>query len=97
VKQEASLVKNTVSDAYVKYGMNVFEYEHVEKQCIREEQTDEVALGQVEGDSRKKVHTDPERQTMTLGVSSGGVADDEYGFSDDEPDTHVTLFTRTDF
>jgi hypothetical protein len=67
--------------------MNVFEYEHAEKQRIREEQADEVALGQAEGGSRKKGRTDPERQTMTLGVSSGGAADDEYGFSDDEAHT----------
>jgi len=51
VKQETSLVKNTVCDACVKYGMNVFEYEDAEKQRIREEQSDEVVLGKAEGDS----------------------------------------------
>jgi hypothetical protein len=88
VKEEASLVKNTVCNAYVKYGMNVFEYEDTENQRIREEQSDEVVLGQTEGGSWKKDRTDPERQTMTSGVSSsGGAGDDEYGFSDDESHT----------
>ncbi len=84
VRQEASLVKIAVCEAYIKYGMNVFEYEHTEKQRIREEETDEVSLGQAEGDSRKKDHTDPERWIMTLGVSSGGTAHAVYGFSDEE-------------
>jgi len=64
--------------------MKVLEYEHTQKQCIREEQADGVTLGQAEGESRKKDHTDAERQIMTLGVSSGGTADDDFGFSDDE-------------
>ena len=42
------------------------------------------SLGQTEGDSLKKDHTDPERWIMTLGVSSGGTADAVYGFSDEE-------------
>jgi hypothetical protein len=84
VKKEASLVKDAVCEAYVKYGMKVFEYETAEKQRIREEQADEVTVGQAEGGSRKKGHTDAEGHMMTLGVSSGGVADDKYGFSDDE-------------
>jgi hypothetical protein len=36
VRQEASLVKIAVCEAYIKYEMNVFEYEHTEKQRIRE-------------------------------------------------------------
>ena len=31
VKAEAAEVKNAVCDAYVKYGMNVFEHDHTEK------------------------------------------------------------------
>jgi hypothetical protein len=38
----------------------------------------------------KKDRTDAEAHMMTLGVSSGGAADDEYGFSDDEVE-EVTL------
>jgi hypothetical protein len=83
VRQEASLVKIAVCETYIKYGMNVFEYEHTEKQRIREE-TDEVSLGQTEGDSHKKDHTDPERRILTLGVSSGGTTHSVYGFSDEE-------------
>jgi hypothetical protein len=65
-------VKNDVCDDYVKYGMNVFEHDHTEKLRMWEEEADEVTLGQAEGDSLKKGHTDPDRQAMTLGVSSGG-------------------------
>ncbi len=73
MKKEASLVKDAVCEAYVKYGMKVFEYETAEKQRSQEEQADEVTVGQAEGGSRKKSR-----------LSSGGAADDEYGFSDDE-------------
>ena len=48
VKKEASLVKDALCEAYVKYGMKVFEYETTEKQRIREEQADEVTVGQAE-------------------------------------------------
>ena len=64
--------------------MNVFEYKHTEKQRTREEESDEVSLGQTEGGSRKKGRTDPERRIMTLGVSSGGTVHALYGFSDEE-------------
>ena len=76
-------MKIAVCEAYIKYGMNVFEYEHAEKKRIREE-ADEVSLGQAEGVSRKTGRTDPERRIMTLGVSSGGTAHAVYGFSDEE-------------
>ena len=36
----------------------MFEYEHAEKQRIRQEQADEVTVGQAEGGSRKKSRTD---------------------------------------
>ncbi len=62
--------------------MNVFEHDHTEKLRMREEETDEVALGQSEGVNRKKDRTDPDRRAMTLGVSSGGTAHGDYGFSD---------------
>ena len=39
-------MKIGVCEDYIKYGMNVFEYEHTEKQRIREEEADEVSLGQ---------------------------------------------------
>jgi hypothetical protein len=67
VKAEAAEVKNAVCDAYVKYGMNVFEHDHAEKQRMREEEADEVTLDQTEGVIRKKDHTDPDREAMTLG------------------------------
>ncbi len=51
---------------------------------VREEAAEEVALGQAEGGSRKKGRADPDRRTMTLGVSSGETAHGDYGFSDDE-------------
>jgi hypothetical protein len=72
IEQEDSLVKNAICEAYVKYGMNVFEYEHTEKERIREEETDEVSLDQTQGVIRKKGHTEQERRIMTLGVCSGG-------------------------
>ena len=84
VKAESAEVKNAVCDAYVKYGMNAFEHEHAEKLRIREEAAEEVALGQAEGGSRKKGRADPDRRAMTFGVSSGGTAHGDYGFSDDE-------------
>ncbi len=90
VKTEAAEVKNAVCDAYVKYGMNVFEHDHTEKLRMREEEADEVSLGQSEGGNRKKDRTDPDRRAMTLGVSSGGTAHGDYGFSDDEAE-EVTL------
>jgi hypothetical protein len=40
-----------------KYGMNVFEYEHAEKERIREEEKDKVSLEQIQGVSHKKDHT----------------------------------------
>jgi hypothetical protein len=91
LKVEAVQVKNTVCDAYVKYGMNVFEHENTENLRIREEESDEVTLGQTEGDSPKKDRTDPDRWTLTLGVSSGGGAHGDYGFSDDETEEEVSL------
>jgi hypothetical protein len=39
VKAEVAEVKNDVCDAYVKYGMNVFEHDHTEKLRMREEET----------------------------------------------------------
>jgi hypothetical protein len=90
VKTETAEVKNDVCDVYVKYGMNVFEHDHAEKLRMREEEADEVALGQEEGGSRKKGHTDPDRWSLTLGVSSGGTDHGDYGFSDDETE-EVTL------
>ncbi len=93
VKEEVAELKNDVCDAYVKYGMNVFEHDHTEKLRMREEETDEVTLGETEGGSRKKDRTDPDytdRQAMTLGVSSGGTVHGDYGFSDDEAE-EVTL------
>ena len=53
VKKEDALVKDDTVEAYVVYGMNVFEYEHTEKQLILENQTDETAVHQTQGDSRK--------------------------------------------
>ncbi len=83
-------MKNAVCDAYVKYGMNVFEHDHTEKRRMREEEADEVALGQAEGRIRKKGRTDLDRHAMTLGVASGGTVHGDYGFSDDETE-EVTL------
>ena len=71
VKLETSQVLVAVCDAYVKYGMNVFEHEHSEKLRIREEEADELSLGQAEGDNHKKGRPDPDRRAMTVGVSSG--------------------------
>jgi hypothetical protein len=72
IEQETSIVKNAIFEAYVKYGMNVFEYEHTEKERIREEETDEVSLEQAQGVIHKKDHTEQERRIMTLSVCSGG-------------------------
>ena len=47
-------MKDTVVEAYEVYGMNVFEYDHTEKQRILENQTDESVADQTEGVSRKK-------------------------------------------
>ncbi len=49
-----------------------------------EEEAEVLALGQTEGVSHKKSLTDPDPWTMTLGVSSGGTAHGDFGFSDDE-------------
>ena len=69
-----------IFEAYVVYGMNVFEYEHAEKQRNLENQTDEAAAHQVQGDSRKKCRSrrEEERQTMQFGVFSGVPADDDW-------------------
>ncbi len=49
-------MKDTIVEAYVVYGMNVFEYEHTDKQRILENQTDETAVDQTESDNHKKYH-----------------------------------------
>jgi hypothetical protein len=64
VKKEVSLVKDAIVEAYVVYGMNVFEYEQAAKQRIRENQTDAETLEQTECVSRKKSHREEERRTM---------------------------------
>jgi len=50
VKQEVSLVKDAIVEAYVVYGMNAFEYEYAEKERIRENQSHEAEVDQTEGD-----------------------------------------------
>ena len=77
-------MKDVIVEAYVVYGMNVFEYEDTEKERIHENQSDETALDQTEGYNRKKYHKEEERRTMTLGVYSGVSADDEFAFGDEE-------------
>jgi hypothetical protein len=62
----------------------VWEYEHVEHQRIRENQTDEMSLEQTEGGNHKKGHTEEERHTMTFGVCLGVSVDEEFGFSEEE-------------
>ena len=84
VKKEDALVKDAIVEAYLVYGMNVFEYEHAEKQRILENQTDETAVQQVQGGSRKKCRREEERRTMQLGVFSGVPVDDDCGFRDEE-------------
>ena len=54
VKKESALVKDAIVEAYVVYGMNVFEYEHSENQRILENQTDEAVVQQAQGDNCKK-------------------------------------------
>jgi hypothetical protein len=71
LKQEALLVKDAVVDAYVVYGLNVFEHEHAEKERIRQNQAHESQVDQAQGGSRKKCRRPESRQTMLLGVSSG--------------------------
>jgi len=83
-KQEALLVQDAVCDGFVKYGMKVFEYEHTEKQRIRQEQADEVAVGQAEGGSRKKSRTHTADPMMTFGQTCPWEDDDDYGFGDNE-------------
>jgi hypothetical protein len=86
VKKEAALVKDAVVEAYVVYGMNVFEYEQDSHQRIRENQTDKptAALDHAECDSLKKSHREEERRTMQFGVLSGVSAEDDCGFTDEE-------------
>ena len=84
VKKEDALVKDAIVEAYLVYGMNVFEYEHAEKQRILENQTDETAVQQVQGGSRKKCRREEERRTMRLVVFSGAPVDDDCGFRDEE-------------
>ena len=83
-KQEALLVQDAVCDGFVKYGMKVFEYEHTEKQRIRQEQADEVTVGQAEGGSRKKSRTHTADPMMTFGQISPWETEDDYGFGDNE-------------
>jgi hypothetical protein len=70
--------------------MNVFEYEHAEKQRILENKTDEATSQQGQGVSRKKFRREEERRTTQFGVFSGVSADDDYVFTDEET-TEVSL------
>ncbi len=57
-------MKDAIVEAYVAYGSKVFEHEHTEKQRIRQEQTDEAALQQAQGGSRKKDRREEEGHEM---------------------------------
>ena len=52
-----------IFETYVVYGMNVFEYDHTEKQRILENQSNETATHQSQGDNRKKYRREEERTT----------------------------------
>jgi hypothetical protein len=67
---EAAEVKNDVCDAYVKYGVNVFEHDHTEKLRMREEEGVSSG-GTVHGDYR---FSDDEAEEVTLVVD---VAEDD--------------------
>jgi hypothetical protein len=84
LKAEAELAKHEVVEAYVVYGLNVFEYEYAEKERIRQNQAHETQVEQAVGGSRKKCRTQEASQPMTLGVSSGVNTDEGYGLSDDD-------------
>jgi len=84
LKAEAELAKHEVVEAYVVYGLNVFEYEYAEKERIRQNQAHETQVEQAVGGSRKKCRRQEAPQTMTLGVSSGVNTDEGYGLSDDD-------------
>jgi hypothetical protein len=71
LKAEAELVKHEIVEAYVVYGLNVFEYEYAEKERIRQNQAHETQVEQAVGDNRKKCRRQEAPQTVTLGVCSG--------------------------
>ena len=54
LKSEAELAKHEIVEAYVVYGLNVFEYEYAEKERIRQNQAHETQVEQAVGGSRKK-------------------------------------------
>ena len=47
-------MRDDIVEAYVVYGMNVFEYERTEKHRILENQTDETTTEMVESESQEK-------------------------------------------
>ena len=53
-------MRDAIVEAYVVYGLNVFEYESTEKQRILENQTDEVATELTESGSHKKSRREEE-------------------------------------
>ncbi len=90
LKQEARLVQGAVLDAYVVYGLNVFEHEYTHKERIRENKAHEAEVELAHGGSRKKCRRLDSRQTMLLGVSSGVNTAETCGFSDDDAEEVVS-------
>ena len=77
-------MKDAIVEAYVAYASKVLEYEHTEKQRIRQEQAGEAALQQAQGGSRKKGHREEEGHELALRAYSGGLVDSAFGFSEEE-------------